>query len=711
MLATIAKEGYRSYLTWQRIQNRDHTTWSTTPSEETLDLLDPDMGDKFNKLVKRLTDELIRVEGKCPDCRKDAQAQQTNHASHPTNPLCLKSSSSGPNLPSSSSSDSNPTSKNPKITKKQIKSFPELKGAHRNREFLNPRQPKHHNTAFPFVARNHSFQPLKFKTNFDEYYLGPTQEDNQTYPKQWDNFAMPTFRSCWEYFKDYGYRIDRNFALMYNSDRPWEVKNHLLPVGPTFLHPPYSESLTGNYTLSRNGQETMVSVVDVVSWGMEEMMSHVPNPGTPESFNAFVCGRTTDDDYIHLDPKYDGVDVDPKDIVTCLDIDSMIWVTHELHFLQALKVFVLPYEGKKAPIHKNNHVYVEILMPRSDQDKETRNRYEWDYKSFPVSSIPHIPFAHLGDGAGSINIYVFFPRLIHRDEFRNFRVNRVPYEVQCSWFTDVVYPAIKACSTPGVIEYTDFTIDEWRWKASLSHRFVDTKTTPVPAKQLDGLVYAMREIIRNNYDDLDIYGSFFFLCDFRGAKGVTTDEEPYEALKREFPAMDWEFAMKRENGQLHFDLGISFHPVREDRTPLVGLWKLDSVRASYEAGGMNKGTVHYCSTLSRYGGMQAEMEHERKKAVQLGFRSTYCLNFEAIRRPGSDVYFCDDSEAYDISPAFVDCCARYETIFQNSKKKAFGVREEIRGSGPAIKIALKSAKERVSTFCLLVKNQLFITFI
>lgn len=53
--------------------------------------------------------------------------------------------------------------------------------------------------------------------------------------------------------------------------------------------------------------------------------------------------------------------------------------------------------------------------------------------------------------------------------------------------------------------------------------------------------------------------------------------DPYAELCHKFPDCDWEYMEKRENGQLLLDLGMDFHPVPEDNTPLVFLWKLAEV--------------------------------------------------------------------------------------------------------------------------------------
>jgi len=141
------------------------------------------------------------------------------------------------------------------------------------------------------------------------------------------------------------------------------------------------------------------------------------------------------------------------------------------------------------------------------------------------------------------------------------------------------------------------------------------------------------------------------------------------------------------------DLGITYHAEGEE--PLVGLWKLAHAGASYAKGGMNIPVVHNTATLSQYGGMQAEMERSRARAVQFTFQSTYNLIYEVVRRPGKDIAFCDDSDAYVANPAFKKCLQDCLQMYSNAKRRRYGVREEIRGSGAAILEVLPHAHAKV----------------
>ena len=110
---------------------------------------------------------------------------------------------------------------------------------------------------------------------------------------------------------------------------------------------------------------------------------------------------------------------------------------------------------------------------------------------------------------------------------------------------------------------------------------------------------------------------------------------------------------------------------------------------------MKKGTSHHVNTLENYGGIQSEMGGERAAVVQLVFRSSYNLLFEIIRSTG-DEYFCDNADAHDINRNFLDCMDKYAKLYSGAAGKSYGVRNEIRGSGRAIKQVLPEAPELVS---------------
>ena len=180
---------------------------------------------------------------------------------------------------------------------------------------------------------------------------------------------------------------------------------------------------------------------------------------------------------------------------------------------------------------------------------------------------------------------------------------------------------------------------------------------------------------------------------------VKQGQSLYDELCKKYSALDWTYMMDRDNGgQLLMDLGMGFHPCDKDKTPLVCLWKLDSVQESYDVAGMNKGTTHYANTFINYGGKQAEMASNRSRIVHLPFRSTYSLSYQPVRRgKGGDISFCDDIDAYDVNATFRRSCDDFIQMMLGARSKNLGARDEIRGSGVAIKEVLERAPELVGS--------------
>ena len=79
--------------------------------------------------------------------------------------------------------------------------------------------------------------------------------------------------------------------------------------------------------------------------------------------DTFLCGQLDDGQHICLDLEINHVPLTLKDLDMMVDIDSLIWVTRSLHFNTPLAVYLGPVVEEKAPMHRNNHVYVDILVP------------------------------------------------------------------------------------------------------------------------------------------------------------------------------------------------------------------------------------------------------------------------------------------------------------------------------------------------------------
>jgi hypothetical protein len=537
---------------------------------------------------------------------------------------------------------------------------------------------------FEIIPRNRSHP-------FDEYYNGPSLEDTKMFwrmgglesqPLDW--FSKPTIRSSWELFRDWGYRLEPEFALMFACETPQKVLEHILPTPPV---PPQEVEDEDD--------------PDICVMGMDEMLEYAGIEGSKDSMNLFVKGHTFDGRTVHFDPTRDSRI--PRRYTLSWDIDSIIATGSQLKLLGDVDIEVLPYVGRMPPIPKSNHTYIELLMPQSQDDIDSGGRSEWFSTSHSVSTIPHTHFGTIG----WFKISIHFPRMKHKDPANKQNATLIPWEVQNLFLVKVLYPAILAGENPSTMPYKNYTLDEWRWKAYTNTKFSGSKKTiVVTGAQFDAIQLAMKTIIRDNPDELGMFASHYWIMEAKGIKQHTNcvidaDEmNPYEVLCAKVPYIDFEHLQKRENGQLMMDLGLGFHPEGRDDEPLVCLWDLNKVNASYQAEGMQQGTVHHTNTMSRFGGRQSEMSKPRASLVQICFRSTYGLYYEPLRRVrGGEISFCEDVDAYNTNGAFMKSCEDYMKMLNGARQKTYGARDETRGSGAAICSVLKNLPAIVSQHC------------
>src|ERR1700685_3897089 len=149
----------------------------------------------------------------------------------------------------------------------------------------------------------------------------------ESQPLDW--FSKPTIRSPWELFRDWGYRIEPEFALMFACSKPQKVIEHLLP-------PPRSHVKKDELTHA-----------DVCVMGMEEMLDEAGNEGSTGSMEIFIKGSTFDGRLVKLDPARDSRI--PRNYVLSSDLDSIIVATHRLKVRGDVNLEVLPYSGRQPP--------------------------------------------------------------------------------------------------------------------------------------------------------------------------------------------------------------------------------------------------------------------------------------------------------------------------------------------------------------------------
>jgi len=175
--------------------------------------------------------------------------------------------------------------------------------------------------------------------------------------------------------------------------------------------------------------------------------------------------------------------------------------------------------------------------------------------------------------------------------------------------------------------------------------------------------------------------------------------ECFTNFQKQFFCLDWDYMCGPENGTLLIDLGVTHHPVHS--TAVVGLWRLDSVEASFGAAGFSTGTIHHLNTLSLYGGLQAEMPAQRRERSQVVFRSVYNLGWEVTRPLDNNRELFRDKDAYVLDPEYIHYIDQVTEIYtHDAAHKSFGVRDEIRMGGEAFLRIVHDLDFEVITFNL-----------
>ena len=212
--------------------------------------------------------------------------------------------------------------------------------------------------------------------------------------------------------------------------------------------------------------------------------------------------------------------------------------------------------------------------------------------------------------------------------------------------------------------------------------------------------------INGSLGSLDQFGSHFYVLEIKGCKAFTKEivhedtvkdamQKALDNLREEFSGLDWEYMSNRRQGELFCDIGITYHA--HDDEPLVGLWKLNCLEASFGAGGYLKGNIHNLNTLSLYGGLQSEMASERSKRTHILFRSSYNLAYEATRRNTNMRDLFKEKEVYTMDENFLSEANQVLSIFRdNASKTAYGVRDEFRVGYAAFDLIADEMDELVS---------------
>jgi hypothetical protein len=210
---------------------------------------------------------------------------------------------------------------------------------------------------------------------------------------------------------------------------------------------------------------------------------------------------------------------------------------------------------------------------------------------------------------------------------------------------------------------------------------------------------------------MDRFKSFFFVVECKGFKlNVISNRgnTVMKSLQHNVPQMAWDYVLDRRNGEVHMDVGFTYHPQRatekeddKDKSGVTGLWRMGYLEESFSKGGYKAGTTHHINTLAGFGALQAEMTLERSRRVHIMHRSAYNLIYEAVRKKDNDPWFCGDADAYNLTKTFLSACEEKSNQYSNRGSRSYGVRDEYRVSGQAAINILGSSEDVVSPFMIL----------
>ncbi|KAG1839613.1 hypothetical protein C8R48DRAFT_621556 [Suillus tomentosus] len=558
---------------------------------------------------------------------------------------------------------------------------------------------------------------------FDDYEGGPTIEMLKAHR---DLNLTTTFQAgaiqlsaAWVDWVDHGYRITPSSFHIFYQCEPIATMDHIMPIGTTNSYDASNQipdRVTGAYSLARLGSSAEghhINVRDVEILSASELIESAEyDPPLHEEcrfgHNSFVRGRTShrygDGPALYVDLERDAIKFSEDEIEISLDIDSIIWTTKVFRCKGSVGIYVTPPFQTKPGIFKHNHAYVDITIPQSEEDANAPGgRNEWLSKRFPMSAIPHTSIGRISSASSTLNLYIAFPRMIHQHPINGRKITLMPKEVLDIFWDRVLLPSIGDSTDVSWAPYLKHTLEEARYKArgrdGRKNGWGPPKTIPLSDDDFRDVQDRMEARIQDGEGELSMYGSSFFILEGKGIKLLTKDGQrgrfsgPEEALLHNLPDLNWEYMMNRRHGELLVDIGISFTP-HSPEVPVVGLWRLDALEASFGAGGYKRGEMHHHNMLSRYGALQAEMQQERSQQTHIAFRSTYNLYYESIRTNNNQVNFASDSDAYRISPSYMAECFDVMKVVDGCKEKTYGVRDEYRVSGHAARIMLDNIQSK-----------------
>jgi len=310
-----------------------------------------------------------------------------------------------------------------------------------------------------------------------------------------------------------------------------------------------------------------------------------------------------------------------------------------------------------------------------------------------------MPFGYFGEATQQFNLYVFFPRMVHKNNNNNRAITVMPQELQELWLSEAVFKALNASMDcyAGTSEYLPHSTEQLKLKGGGQGR---QPTFPMSPSAISSLLSNIRSVSKNNEDLLSRFGSFFFVLDARGIKTLTKqhilERNAFQTLQTLVPSLDWEHMMDRKKGELYLDLGVSFHPINTS-APMVGLWRLSSLRSSYSLMGHSKKNCKefHHNTMQEYGGMKAHTSDRTREHTHISKRISYNLHFEAVRLPGQQDYISTLGDAIRCNQKYMEGCQRWVKVLEEGEDHSYGVRDELRASAHVVNELLPMVIKRV----------------
>ncbi|KAG2335724.1 hypothetical protein BDR05DRAFT_953867, partial [Suillus weaverae] len=315
---------------------------------------------------------------------------------------------------------------------------------------------------------------------FDDYEGGPTIEmlipPIYVQPTMTYHSTGMELSAGWASWVDHGYRIRPSSFQMFYLCRPIETMEHIMPIGTTEFYDPSNQvpdRVTGEYSLERSYSNHTVAVNDVIYMSASEMIRSAKDDPPLDQPSAsghdiFICGRTSFSDgakYICVDLEQDSVAVDVDDVEVSVDIDSIIWTTSEFRLKGTVGIYMTPLFQSRPGIFKHNHVSIDILIPQSEEDFHAPGgRTEWLSKQFNMSAIPHICIGRISSASSILNLYMMFPRMIHRHPINGRMITLMPHDVIDIFYDMVLLPSIGHFNDISWDPYLKQTLEEARYK-------------------------------------------------------------------------------------------------------------------------------------------------------------------------------------------------------------------------------------------------------